>query len=75
MCLPEDTICRLAEHLEKCGTVILMHNPSGTFSVGSEWGEEAPGSPMAGGAAYGINEDLNEALKQMLDHHGPKSLT
>lgn len=68
MCLPEDTICRLAEHVEQCGPVVISHN-AGEFLVGSEWGKEAPDSDMAGAAAYGLNKDLNEALKEMLEHH------
>lgn len=35
-----------------------------------EWGREAPDSPMAGAAAYGLGESASEAIDKMLDDAG-----
>lgn len=32
------------------------------WSIGIVFGEEAPGSPMAGGASYGAGDDLSSCL-------------
>lgn len=38
--------------------------------VGIEFGQEAPDSDMAGGAAYGMGETMLEALQQAVDETG-----
>jgi hypothetical protein len=63
-----DTMSKLSEHVKCCGAVVMTY-VGDHFAVGSEWGEEEPGSPMAGGAAYGTNETLELALIEMLRHH------
>jgi hypothetical protein len=35
------------------------------WMVGMEWGREAPDSPMAGAASYGLQENLADALAQV----------
>lgn len=65
----EDLMSRLSQHVKHCGSVVIGYSKFGHFVVGSEWGEEAPGSPMAGAAAYGTHEDLGMALQEMLEHH------
>jgi hypothetical protein len=66
---------RLQQHLRQNGPIVMSHvagHSSGDhFAVGSEWGQEAPDSPMAGGAAYGVGETLEEALNQLLSDLGP----
>jgi hypothetical protein len=44
----------------------------GPWMAALEWGQEAPDSPMAGAAAYGIGESASEACDQMLDEAGVK---
>jgi hypothetical protein len=34
----------------------------GTYMTAAEFGEEAPDSPMVGGASYGIGDTLDKAL-------------
>lgn len=64
---------RLEQHLRMNGPIVMSHVVRGHshFAVGSEWGQEAPDSPMAGGAAYGVGDTLEEALNQLLGDLGP----
>jgi hypothetical protein len=39
--------------------VVCSH---GTWTVGVEWGAEAPDSPMVAGAAYGVAVRLEDAI-------------
>lgn len=43
------------------GKVVAGAEP---WSVGMQWGSEAPGSPMVGAAAYGMGYTLEEALTE-----------
>lgn len=63
-------IGRLAEHLRHNGPVILVHGAKAGFAVSSEWGQEAPDSPMVAAAAYGLDENLTVALDHMLTEAG-----
>ena len=67
--LTHDALAQLEEHLRACGPVILQGSSDGSFMASSEWGEEAPDSPMAGAAAYGVGATLAEALAEVLEHH------
>lgn len=48
------------------GRLLISKNEDGTWMVGMEWGKEAPDSPMAGAAAYGLENTLYEALESAL---------
>lgn len=61
---------RIEKHLTNNGPIILMKSPRGEFMASSEWGEEAPDSPMVGAAAYGLGESYEEAVTQVLDQAG-----
>lgn len=60
---------RLQEHLRVNGGVALAHTRD-DYLAASHWGEEEPGSPMAGAASYGLADTLEEALDQMLSQAG-----
>lgn len=55
---------QLAGHVEDAGMGVfaLVYRPGKGWLVSMEFGEEAPDSPMVGGAAYGTGEHLREAL-------------
>lgn len=61
---------RVEKHLSSNGPIILIRSGTGDFMASSEWGSEAPDSPMAGAAAYGLGESVEEALTQVLDQAG-----
>jgi hypothetical protein len=42
------------------------------FTAAMEWGQEAPDSPMAAAAAYGIGSSAAEAIELMLNDAGVK---
>jgi hypothetical protein len=55
--------------------VALVGQESGRVGIGFdghewvvalEWGHEAPDSPMAGAASYGVGVELRDALRQVL---------
>jgi hypothetical protein len=61
---------------EEGGRVLISKNDDGTWVVGMEWGKEAEDSPMAGAAAYGLDDSLDAALERCLGDAGltePKS--
>ena len=43
----------------------ITRKDDGTFSALLEFGEEAKGSPMYGGASYGIGDSADEALRMI----------
>lgn len=51
----------------------IRHHEAGDWAIACEFGREAPDSPMSGGAAYGIDPDLETALAQALDDLSPRS--
>lgn len=55
----------LEHHLREFGPIVLTSS-NGLFGVASEWGHEAPYSPMAGGAAYSLEPSLREAFLAFL---------
>lgn len=63
---------RLGKHaLENGGTLSIVFNRDTLeHTVGYIFGQEEEGSPMAGGAAYAINRNLNAALEQVADEVG-----
>jgi hypothetical protein len=62
---PLGDLAGLAEHVRDNGPVVISHDGT-NFIVASEWGQEAPDSPMAAAAAYGCDEDLATALAQVV---------
>jgi len=57
---------RLAKHVEQAGGgvfAMVLKQGGGEWVVSAEFGQEAPDSPMAGGAAYGLDGDLRRALE------------
>lgn len=44
--------------------------PEGRWVAALEWGHEAPDSPMAGAAAYGVGSSAAEAVELMLRDAG-----
>jgi hypothetical protein len=62
---PMKLIGGLGYHLRDHGPVVLSYS-NGNFVIASEWGQEAEDSPMAGGAAYAMQDELYEALIQFL---------
>lgn len=56
---------RLAKHVEQAGGGVfgMALRENGKWVVSAEFGREAPDSPMAGGAAYGLDKDLRRALE------------
>lgn len=51
-------------------SVVVSRSKSGIFATGAEWGQEAPDSPMAGAAAYGMGDTLAEAIATMVSEAG-----
>lgn len=66
---PIKLIGGLGYHVKDHGPVVITHTGD-RFVIASEWGEEAPDSPMAGAAAYGAHAELYEALIQFLQQCG-----
>lgn len=66
---------RLAEYVEKQGGSIALNYDLGTeeWNVSVVFGQEAGDSPMAGGAAHGVNGDLETALGQAAEDCGLRS--
>lgn len=58
----------LARHLRLHGGVALSFSErgDGEYVYGSEWGQEADDSPMAGAASYGLGDSLLLCLEQAL---------
>jgi hypothetical protein len=66
--MAEDTLRRLqafAESVGKEGDIGLIWRGD-EWLASAEFGREAPGSPMAGGAAYGNHPDATFTVEQML---------
>lgn len=62
---------RLELHIRTCGPVAISYDLAREeFVIGSEWGEEAPDSPMVGAAAYGAGATLDEALAEFFHDTG-----
>lgn len=66
----QQTLDKLAQHLKEFGTVVLNYDTDRQwFSAGSLSREtEAPDSPMAAGAAYGLHEDFRQCLERLMEH-------
>lgn len=66
--MDNETLEKLAKVIDKAeeldGNVALTRQGygDGEWSIGIVFGEEAPDSPMAGGASYGAGDDLNSCL-------------
>jgi hypothetical protein len=55
----------LFEHMETqevFGLSVIRNEDTKEVSIAYEFGREAPDSPMAGGASYGIGDTIEEAL-------------
>lgn len=67
-------LSRLAAHMTDNDAPVALHAERGMgaveYAAASEWGREAPDSPMAAAAAYGIGDTLAEALEVLLDQAG-----
>lgn len=61
---------RLDAFLGKTGTWPVVVKQGQDYIASAEWGQEAPGSPMAGAAAYGLAPTLEDALDQLLRDAG-----
>lgn len=71
------TLARLQKFAEEIGTtgdLTLRWIPEHEeWMVAAEWGQEAPGSPMIGAAAYGSASEVTECIEQALTsaRYGP----
>lgn len=62
-----DKLLAMILYMESAGGGAFGVNvKNGQWSTAAEFGSEAEDSPMAGGAAYGSGETLDECLDQML---------
>jgi hypothetical protein len=54
------------------GTFAVSYDPAlrQGWTVAVEWGREAPDSPMAGAAAYGVGDNALGAIQAALDEAG-----
>jgi hypothetical protein len=57
-----------AEDQEQATLGLVLQN--GEWSAAYTFGREAPDSPMAGGAAYGMGETVGDALRGILEDVG-----
>lgn len=72
--MADDTLQRLqAFATEQVGTegIIGLQWTGRDWLASAEWGSEAPGSPMAGAAAYGSADDATACVEEMLEHVNP----
>lgn len=68
---PAALLERLKGHLDKTGgAIVVSRSKQGDYIAGSEWGQEADDSPMAGGASYGMGATPMKALHDMLTEAG-----
>lgn len=70
-----DLIQRLERFTRERNAQVSIMRPKGVlqppvWAVELLWGQEAPDSPMAGAAAYGMDEDLDVAITQALEEAG-----
>lgn len=66
-----NTLQRLQRFAEReRAPVVIHHKPGEGWSLMSEFGQEAPDSPMAGGAIYGMDEDVTTCIEQGLADAG-----
>lgn len=65
-----ELIKRLTSHLDKTKGAVVVSRDKRGYAAASEWGQEAPDSPMAGGAAYGMGDSPAQALGEMLTEAG-----
>ena len=67
----DQLMIRLRKHLDATGgAVVISSSRQGDYLAASEWGQEAPDSPMAGAAAYGMGATPCRALDDMLHEAG-----
>lgn len=70
---PRGLLDRLEQGLHReGGQLVVTASPDRRreWTVGLTFGEEAQDSPMAGGAAYGMADNLQDALRAALDEAG-----
>lgn len=72
-----DALDRIIDTLEGGGNFGMgRKDENGDWIAASEFGREAPDSPMAGGAAYGAGDTADEALVQLAkDLNNPRNPT
>lgn len=67
-------LSRLSAHMIDNQAPVALHAERSMgeleFAAASEWGREAPDSPMAGAGAYGIGDTLEAAIEMMLTQAG-----
>lgn len=58
----------LLQHAQKNKPFLIgLGHDEDEWSISYEFGREAPDSPMVGGAAYGVDQDFEVAMRQVLD--------
>lgn len=55
---------------EEGGSLGLSYTIGGYWVAGFEWGQEAPNSPMAAAASYGMGDSAEVALQHVLEEIG-----
>lgn len=68
-----DTLDRLQQFAERevtDGAIAISFEAGKGWMLMAEYGREAPDSPMAGAATYGMDDDVRACIEQGLDDAG-----
>jgi hypothetical protein len=65
-----DRLKQFAEREVQEGAVVLHFRPGKGWSFAAEYGREAPDSPMAGAATYGMDDDPRACIEEALSDAG-----
>lgn len=72
-----NALLRLRDHMKEHGgqltIAFIKERCDNSFVVGYHFGEEEPGSDMAGGASYSVNPKLSVALLEIADQVNPNA--